>query len=136
MSSEQRARTDTCHLLDYGGCITSPTFQKEMTTFAPLRPATLHLRSPKTLNATLLFSGFQANRVFPQVLSTQRNVAANGQRKSVATFAVAGSWDGSQQLRPSFPVELKDVLLLSVSPTGAQNGVLGPSIHYFTGICT
>lgn len=52
--------------------------------------------------------------------STQRNVAANSQRKSVATYSVGGTWDGSQPLRPSFPVELKDVLLLSVSPSGVH----------------
>lgn len=53
-----------------------------------------------------------------QVQTVQRNIPANSQRKSVTTYGVPGSWDGIQTLRPSFPVELKDVLLLSVSPSG------------------
>ena len=50
----------------------------------------------------------------------QRNLPANSQRKSVTTYSVPASWDGVQQLQPSFPVELKDVLLLSVSPSGER----------------
>ena len=53
-----------------------------------------------------------------QVQTVQRNIPANSQRKSVTTYGVPGSWDRTQSLRPSFPVELKDVLLLSVSPSG------------------
>lgn len=77
-----------------------------------------HTRAPKTLKPTLSPTLCLPRTL--QVQTTQRNVAANGQRKSVATYAVPGAWDGSQPLQPSFPVELKDVLLLSVSPSGAH----------------
>ena len=48
----------------------------------------------------------------------QRNVAANAQRKFLTTFSLPRDYAG-QPLQPTFPVELKDVLLLSVSPSGA-----------------
>lgn len=53
-----------------------------------------------------------------QVQSVQRNVAANAQRKFLTTFSLPRDYAG-QPLQPTFPVELRDVLLLSVSPSGA-----------------
>ena len=55
-----------------------------------------------------------------QVQSTQRNIAANAQRKFLCTFGLPDSFSAADTLQPSFPVELKDVLLLSVSPSGSQ----------------
>ena len=56
---------------------------------------------------------------FMQVQSTQRNVAANAQRKFLSTFSLPDGFSTADTLQPSFPVELKDVLLLSVSPSGS-----------------
>ena len=55
-----------------------------------------------------------------QVQSTQRNIAANAQRKILSTFSLPDSFSAADTVQPSFPVELKDVLLLSVSPSGSQ----------------
>jgi len=53
-----------------------------------------------------------------QVQSTQRNIATNAQRRFVSSFGLADGYEGGAPLLPSFPVELKDVSLLSVSPSG------------------
>eukprot|EP00208_Stichococcus_sp_RCC1054_P004576 CAMPEP_0206148488 /NCGR_PEP_ID=MMETSP1473-20131121/36760_1 /ASSEMBLY_ACC=CAM_ASM_001109 /TAXON_ID=1461547 /ORGANISM="Stichococcus sp, Strain RCC1054" /LENGTH=792 /DNA_ID=CAMNT_0053545837 /DNA_START=314 /DNA_END=2692 /DNA_ORIENTATION=- len=57
------------------------------------------------------------------VQSVQRNVSANAQRKFLTTFSLPREY-GGQPLQPTFPVELKDVLLLSVSPSGSRTLVV------------
>ena len=71
----------------------------------------------------------------PQVQSTQRNLPANSQRKSVATYMVPAGWAGQQPLQPSFPVELRDVQMMSVSPSGTAHipGMAGS--HDLTANC-
>ena len=52
-----------------------------------------------------------------QALYSQRNIAANAQRKYVVSYTVVGS-GGRLSVVPGTPVELKDVLLYSPSPSG------------------
>lgn len=55
-----------------------------------------------------------------QVQSVQRNIAANAQRRFLSAFSLSDEYAAVAPLQPSFPVELKDVSLLSVSPSGAS----------------
>jgi len=60
------------------------------------------------------------DRLLPrQVHSTQRNVAANTQRKFVSTYCVPAGYEGGQ-LTGTPPVEMTGVLMMSVSPSGAS----------------
>ncbi|KAK9806703.1 hypothetical protein WJX73_010367 [Symbiochloris irregularis] len=50
----------------------------------------------------------------------QRNVTANSQRKYISTYLLPAQWDGKQAPVPGFPFELKDVGLMSWSPSGSK----------------
>lgn len=52
-----------------------------------------------------------------QVQYSQRNLSANSQRKYLQNTYIPKGYTGDE-LMPSFPLELKDVQLLSVSPSG------------------
>ena len=64
-----------------------------------------------------------------QVHSTQRNIAANLQRKFVITYCVPAGYEGGQ-LTGTPPVEMTGVLMTSVSPSGASQ--ISPASHYST----
>jgi len=53
-----------------------------------------------------------------QVHSTQRNIAANTQRKFVTAYCVPAGYEGGP-LTGTPPVEMTGVLMTSVSPSGA-----------------
>ena len=53
-----------------------------------------------------------------QVQYSQRNLPGNSQRKYAQTTHVPKGFSGDHELTPSFPIELKDVQMLSLSPSG------------------
>ena len=53
-----------------------------------------------------------------QVQYGQRDVSANKLRKYLRTFTAPKTLEGPLKVLPSFPVEMRDVLLHSVSPSG------------------
>ena len=53
-----------------------------------------------------------------QVQYSQRNLPGNSQRKFLQSTYIPKGYSGDYELDPSFPLELKDVQLLSVSPSG------------------
>ena len=55
-----------------------------------------------------------------QVQYSQRNLPSNSQRKYVQTVHIPKDFTGEYELTPSFSMELKDVQMLSVSPSGAR----------------
>ena len=52
-----------------------------------------------------------------QALYSQRNIAANAQRKYTVSYTVVAT-GGNVSIVPGHPVELKDVLLYAPSPSG------------------
>lgn len=60
----------------------------------------------------------QQARLWVQVQYSQRNLPNNSQRKYVQTVHIPKGFAGEYELTPSFPMELKDVQMLSVSPSG------------------
>ena len=54
-----------------------------------------------------------------QALFSQRNIAANAQRKYVVSYTVIKQ-DRALMVVPGSPVELKDVLLYAPSPSGVS----------------
>lgn len=55
-----------------------------------------------------------------QVQYSQRNLPANTQRKYLQSTYIPKGYSGEYALTPSFPLELKDIQLLSVSPSGTD----------------
>ena len=53
-----------------------------------------------------------------QVQYAQRNVTANAQRKYISSFRLTTDLKAEDDVTPTFPVELKDVTLMSWSPSG------------------
>lgn len=53
-----------------------------------------------------------------QVQHAQRNLAANAQRKFVTSVYLPEGFKSGDDVQPSFPVEVKDVVLISWSPSG------------------
>lgn len=53
-----------------------------------------------------------------QVQYSQRNLPANSQRKYLQSVHVPKGFSGGHELSPSLPMELRDVHLLSLSPSG------------------
>ncbi|KAL0045655.1 hypothetical protein WJX82_000743 [Trebouxia sp. C0006] len=51
---------------------------------------------------------------------SQRNLPGNSQRKYAQTTHVPKGFSGDHELTPSFPIELKDVQMLSLSPSGKR----------------
>lgn len=60
----------------------------------------------------------QQTELWLQVQYSQRNLPNNSQRKYVQTVHIPKCFAGEYELTPSFPMELKDVQMLSVSPSG------------------
>jgi len=56
--------------------------------------------------------------VWTQVQYSQRNLPGNSQRKYAQTMHVPKGFSGDHEVTPSFPLELKDVQMLSLSPSG------------------
>lgn len=52
-----------------------------------------------------------------QALYSQRNIAANAQRKYAVSYTIM-STGGDMSIVPGHPVELKDVLIYAPSPSG------------------
>ena len=63
-----------------------------------------------------------------QVQYSQRNLPGNSQRKYAQTMHVPKGFSGDHEVTPSFPLELKDVQMLSVSPSG-QHCLLSHTSH-------
>ena len=63
-----------------------------------------------------------------QVQYSQRNLPSNSQRKYAQTMHVPKDFSGDHEVTPSFPLELKDVQMLSVSPSG-QHCLLNHTSH-------
>ncbi len=53
-----------------------------------------------------------------QVQYSQRNLPGNSQRKYAQTMHIPKDFSGDHKVTPSFPLELKDVQMLSLSPSG------------------
>ena len=63
---------------------------------------------------------FAAAALCLQVQYSQRNLPSNSQRKYVQTVHIPKDFAGDYELTPSFPMELRDVQMLSVSPSGTH----------------
>ncbi|KAL3142158.1 hypothetical protein ABBQ38_002516 [Trebouxia sp. C0009 RCD-2024] len=62
----------------------------------------------------------QADGLSLTVQFSQRNLPSNSQRKYLQTAYIPKGFAGDYELTPSFPNELKDVQMLSVSPSGKR----------------
>lgn len=56
-----------------------------------------------------------------QVQYSQRNLPANSQRKYIQSTHIPQGYSGEHELSPSFPIELKGIQLLSLSPSGVMS---------------
>ena len=99
-----------------------PPLLPDLLSFALLThyPWLPQLLRPFGIRGTLLRPLHPLRTVSPwQVHSTQRNVAANAQRKFVTTYCMPAGFEGGP-LPGTPPVELIGVLMMSVSPSGAS----------------
>ena len=56
-----------------------------------------------------------------QVQYSQRNLPANSQRKYIQSTHIPQGYSGEHELSPSFPIELREVQLLTLSPSGVTS---------------
>lgn len=69
----------------------------------------------------------QQTGLWLQVQYSQRNLPNNSQRKYIQTLHIPKGFAGEYELTPSFPMELKDVQMLAVSPSGVCSSFAFPT---------